>query len=42
MLNVIPDETMVKRKRIAGIVLGIMAISFGILFRYVWKIFSQI
>ena len=40
MLNVIPEETMVKRKRIAGIVLGIMAISFGILFRYVWKIFS--
>ena len=39
MLNVIPEETMVKRKRIAGVVLGIMAISSGILFRYVWKNF---
>ena len=40
MLNIIPEEKMNFRRKLAGGVLAIMGISFFILFRYVWKLFT--
>jgi ABC-type sugar transport system permease subunit/ABC-type glycerol-3-phosphate transport system substrate-binding protein len=40
MLNRIPEETMRKRRRVAGAVLLCMLVGFALLFTYVWRLFS--
>jgi ABC-type sugar transport system permease subunit/ABC-type glycerol-3-phosphate transport system substrate-binding protein len=40
MLGQIPEDTMVFRRKVASAVMLIVAVSFGLMFTYIWRLFS--